>query len=240
MKHFKWINVRIILMFGLILFLYSFTSNRNNSRKLVKTDIVFIGSDDLFIEAETVNKLLIENNTNVKSIRKEQVDLNRLEKTLNNHNMIEKSEVFVTVDGVLKTVIKQKTPIVRVITESGSFYIDYEGNKMPLSDLQSARIPLVSGDKDLIESVELNELFRYIYNDEFLKKNIIGIQILPNGNVKLANRNYNYIIDFGKAQSIERKFANYKAFFQKASADSTLLQYKKVNLKFTQQVVCTK
>ena len=240
MKHFKWINVRIILMFGLILFLYSFTSNRNNSRKLVKTDIVFIGSDDLFIEAETVNKLLIENNTNVKSIRKEQVDLNRLEKTLNNHNMIEKSEVFVTVDGVLKTVIKQKTPIVRVITESGSFYIDYEGNKMPLSDLQSARIPLVSGDKELIESVELNELFRYIYNDEFLKKNIIGIQILPNGNVKLANRNYNYIIDFGKAQSIERKFANYKAFFQKASADSTLLQYKKVNLKFTQQVVCTK
>ena len=240
MKHFKWINVRIILMFGLILFLYSFTSNRNNSRKLLKTDIVFIGSDDLFIEAETVNKLLIENNTNVKSIRKEQVDLNRLEKTLNNHNMIEKSEVFVTVDGVLKTVIKQKTPIVRVITESGSFYIDYEGNKMPLSDLQSARIPLVSGDKDLIESVELNELFRYIYNDEFLKKNIIGIQILPNGNVKLANRNYNYIIDFGKAQSIERKFANYKAFFQKASADSTLLQYKKVNLKFTQQVVCTK
>lgn len=240
MKHFKWINVRIILMFGLILFLYSFTSNRNNSRKLVKTDIVFIGSDDLFIEAETVNKLLIENNTNVKSIRKEQVDLNRLEKTLNNHNMIEKSEVFVTVDGVLKTVIKQKTPIVRVITESGSFYIDYEGNKMPLSDIQSARIPLVSGDKDLIESVELNELFRYIYNDEFLKKNIIGIQILPNGNVKLANRNYNYIIDFGKAQSIERKFANYKAFFQKASADSTLLQYKKVNLKFTQQVVCTK
>ena len=154
--------------------------------------------------------------------------------------MIEKSEVFVTVDGVLKTVIKQKTPIVRVITESGSFYIDYEGNKMPLSDLQSARIPLVSGDKELIESVELNELFRYIYNDEFLKKNIIGIQILPNGNVKLANRNYNYIIDFGKAQSIERKFANYKAFFQKASADSTLLQYKKVNLKFTQQVVCTK
>ncbi len=240
MKYFKWINVRIILMFGLILFLYSFTSNRNNSRKLVKTDIIFNDSQDVFIEAETVNKLLIENKSDVKGIRKEQLDLNRLEKALNNHNMIEKSEVFVTVDGVLKAVIKQKTPIVRVITESGSFYIDYEGNRMPLSEIQSARIPLVSGNEEWIEKEEFNELFRYIYDDEFLKKNIIGIQILPNGGVKLANRNYDYVIDFGKPQSIDRKFANYKAFFQKASSDSTLLKYKKVNLKFTQQVVCTK
>lgn len=227
-------------MFGLILFLYSFTSNRNNSRKLVKTDIIFNDSQDVFIEAETVNKLLIENKSDVKGIRKEQLDLNRLEKALNNHNMIEKSEVFVTVDGVLKAVIKQKTPIVRVITESGSFYIDYEGNRMPLSEIQSARIPLVSGNEEWIEKEEFNELFRYIYDDEFLKKNIIGIQILPNGGVKLANRNYDYVIDFGKPQSIDRKFANYKAFFQKASSDSTLLKYKKVNLKFTQQVVCTK
>ncbi len=240
MRYFKWVNVRIFLMIGLIMFLFSFTTNRNSNRKLVKTDVIFVGSDNVFIEAEAVNKLLIEKKSVVESIKKEQVDLNTLEKSLNNHNMIEKSEVFVTVDGVLKAVITQKTPIVRVITETGSFYIDYEGNKMPLSDIQSARIPLVSAANDQVEKKEVQDLFRYIFDDEFLRKNIIGMEILPNGGVKLANRNYSYVIDFGKPQSIERKFANYKAFFQKASADSTLLQYKRVNLKFTQQVVCTK
>ena len=77
-------------MIGLIMFLFSFTTNRNSNRKLVKTDVIFVGSDNVFIEAESVNKLLIEKNSVVKSIKKEQVDLNTLEKSLNNHNMIEK------------------------------------------------------------------------------------------------------------------------------------------------------
>jgi cell division protein FtsQ len=40
--------------------------------------------------------------------------------------MIEKSDVFVSIDGVLKAVVKQKTPVARVL-RSGSFYVDYEG-----------------------------------------------------------------------------------------------------------------
>jgi cell division protein FtsQ len=36
------------------------------------------------------------------------------------------------------------------------------------------------------------------------------------------------------------KFKNYKAFFQKAVLDSSLYNYKKIDLRFTQQVVCTK
>jgi cell division protein FtsQ len=56
----------------------------------------------------------------------------------------------------------------------------------------------------------------------------------------MQNRNYDYTIDFGKIINIDRKFKNYKAFFQKAVLDSTLNNYKKINLKFTQQVVCIK
>ncbi len=239
-KFFKWNTVRVVLMFGLVLFLYAFTSHRNEKRKLIKSDVVITGDGGLYIPYETVNKLLIENKNHVTAIEKEQLDLNKLEKALNNHSMIEKSEVFVTVDGVLKAVVKQKTPIVRVLDANGSFYIDYEGNKMPLSEIQSARIPLVSGANDIINSGNLNELFRIIYDDDFLRKNIIGIEVMHNGSIRMANRNYDYVIEFGRARSIERKFDNYKAFFQKASADSTLEMYKKVNLRFTQQVVCTK
>ena len=240
MKYFKWNNVRLILMFGLVIFLYSFTSERNANRTLKKSEVIFANGKDVFIEAKTVNKLLIENKTSVAGVRKVNLDLNELEKALNKHSMIEKSEVFVTVDGVLKAVIKQKTPIVRVLDGDSSYYIDYEGDKMPLSDVQSARIPLVTGAQNIINSDSLIEVYRKIYNDEFLKKNIIGVQVLSNGNIKMRNRNFEYEIDFGKPINIEDKFKNYKAFFQKASLDSTLYNYKKVNLKFSQQVVCTK
>ena len=53
-----------------------------------------------------------------------------------------------SIDGVLKSVVKQKTPIARVFDGEDSFYIDYKGNTMPLSANFTARVPLVSGKID--------------------------------------------------------------------------------------------
>mgnify|MGYP003494756603 FL=1 len=75
---------------------------------------------------------------------------------------------------------------------------------------------------------------------DFLKKNITGMRIENDGDVILGTRNYDYDIMFGKTINMEAKFNNYKAFYQKAVSDSSINYYKKINLKFTQQVVCTK
>lgn len=227
-------------MFSLVIFLYSFTSDRNNNRKLSKSVVVFVGDDAPYVNQETVNKLLIENNKDAKSIGKDKLDLNRLEKRLNSHEMIEKSDVFVSIDGVIKAVVKQKTPVARVFDGDNSFYIDYKGNKMPLSANYTARVPLVSGVINKKNNEKLAKLFRIIHDDEFLKKNIIGIQIMPNGSLILLNRNYNYQIDFGGTLRINAKLNNYKVFFQKAILDSSLYKYKTIDLRFAQQVVCTK
>ncbi|MES2747100.1 MAG: cell division protein FtsQ [Bacteroidota bacterium] len=240
MKIFNWSMIRLVLMLALVVFLYSFASHRNESRKLAKSEVIFLDGDNLFVKNEMVNKLLIENKRDVKTIAKVEVDLNKLEKTINNQEMIQQSEVFVSVDGVLKAVVKQKTPIARVFDEKGSFYIDYEGNVMPLSDLNTARVLLVSGGINNKNRKALSDLFRTIYDDDFLKKNIIGVQILPNESLILKNRNFDYEIDFGRTIHVKKKFKNYKAFFQKAVLDSSLYKYKKINLMFTQQVVCTK
>lgn len=240
MKLFNWSNIRLILMLGIVISLFSFTSNRNNKRKLTKTEIVFLGDNALFLKKEMVNKLLIENNRNPSTIQKDKLDLNKLERKLDSNDVIEKSDVFVSIDGVLKAVVKQKTPIVRVLDKNGSFYVGYEGSKMPLSENFTARVPLVSGETDIKNFEKLANLFRIIYDDDFLKKNIIAIQIMPNGSLKMFNRNFDYQIDFGSDINAERKFKNYKAFFQKAIIDSSLNKYNKIDLRFTQQVVCTK
>jgi cell division protein FtsQ len=240
MKVFNWTNIRLVFMLGLVVFLFSFTSKRNENRKLSKSVVVFVGDNALFIKRETVNKLLIENKENASSIQKDQLDLNKLERTLDSNNLIEKSDVFVSIDGVLKAVVKQKTPIARVFNGDASFYIDYKGNRMPLSDNFTARVPLVSGMINKKNSEELAQLFRIIYDDDFLRKNIIAIEIMRSGGLKMLNRNFDYQIDFGKIINAERKFKDYKAFFQKAVLDSSLYKYKKIDLRFTKQVVCTK
>jgi cell division protein FtsQ len=227
-------------MICLVVFLFSFTSKRNSKRKLIKSDVVFVGENALFLKNETVDKLLIENHSKASTIRKDRLDLNKLEQVLNAHEMIENADVYVTIDGVLKAVVKQKTPIARVFNEEGSFYIDSEGNTMSLSANFTARVPLVSGEINKKNNKDLFKLFKIIYDDAFLRKNIIGVQIMPNGSLLMLNRNYNYQIDFGSLINVERKFQNYKAFFQKVSLDSSLHKYKKIDLRFTEQVVCTK
>lgn len=229
-----------MFMFGMVIFLYSFTGKRNLNRKITKAEVIFVGENQLFVKQKTVNKLLIENRADPKTIARDALDLNKLEKTIDSHPMIEKSEVSVSVDGVLKAVVKQKTPIARMSDEGVSFYIDYKGDKMPLSSNYTARVLLVSGEINDKNKEKLAKLFRVIYDDAFLKKNIIGIQVMPNGSVLLQNRNYNFKIDFGQLINVEQKFKNYKAFFQKVVLDSSITKYKKIDLRFAEQVVCTK
>lgn len=239
MKKIKWDDVRLVLMLGVVIFLFSFSSARNENRKLTAADIEFADNEE-FITLDKVNKLLIQNFSDVRNIPKVKLDLNNVEKRLDSDPMIEKAEVFTTIDGKLKAVVKQKTPIARVFNGEKSYYIDYKGGEMPLSENTTARVPIITGAIEVVEKDKLCELLKYIYDDDFLRKNIIGIEVRDTGGLKMISRNYSYEILFGRLINVDKKFKNYKAFFQNAVRDTLIEQYKTINLKFTQQVVCTK
>ncbi len=237
---FNWTNLRLGLMIALVIFLFSFTSIRNESRKIRGSAVFFVEDNSLFIKQESVNKLLIENKTQASAIEKVTLDLNKLEKSIAQNPMIEKSEVYVSIDGILTAKVEQKTPIARVFDASSSYYIDYHGRKMPLSEEFTARVPVVSGITTPKSLQQIVPVLQYIFKDPFLKKNIIGVELVPVSGLRMLNRNYDYEIEFGKPMRIDSKFTCYKAYFQKAVLDNSLTKYKRINLKFTQQVVCIK
>ena len=240
MKKINWHTIRLVLIIFVMIFLYSFSSKRNSERKISKIDIKFESNENMFLTHEMVNNLLIQKLGGTSSIQKDKLDLNTLETVLDDHEMIEKAQVFSTIDGFLNTRITQKTPIVRVITDNDSYYIDSKGDRMSLSQNFSARVPLVSGEISKGNEKPYLLLFNEIKKDDFLSKNITGAQIMPSGNVVLTNRSYDYKIAFGKPINVEKKLKNYKAFFQHAIKDTLIKSYKEVNVMFTQQVVCKK
>lgn len=239
-KHINIINIRLALIFMLVLFLYSFTSARNAKRKLKRSEVIFVGESTNFVSQETVNKLLIDYQTDVKTIAKEKVFLANVEKAISKHPMIEKAQVFMSVDGVLKAQVKQRSPIGRIFENEGSFYIDYQGCSMPLSNEETARVPLIFGVIDSKNQSNLVAILKQIYDDDFLQKNITALKILPDQSVIMINRNYDFQIIFGKLIHIESKFKNYKAFFQKAEEGKLLAKYKYINLIYSHQVVAIK
>ena len=68
MKRFNWPTIRLLLMLALVIFLYSFTGKRNLNRKVTKAEVVFVGENQLFVKQQAVNKLLIENRQDPKTI----------------------------------------------------------------------------------------------------------------------------------------------------------------------------
>lgn len=239
-RFFTLSNVRLLLLFVFFVFLYSFTTHRNKRRLIKDRKVEFVGSEFLFMTHDSVNKLLIENTNKSSKLKKVDLDLMSLERSINNHPFVHHCDTYVTVDGILHVSVQQKEPIARVFHNKSVYYLDYEGKKIPLSDNYSARVPVFFGDFTVSNQKEVLKILQKIHDDLLLKKNITGIELTQRGNLIFKNRGFNFVVEFGKPVNIDKKFANYKAFLQKAFQDSIAFQYKKINLRFTQQVVCTK
>ena len=212
---------------------------RNSQRKVHQPLIEFKGKNDPYITTQTVSKLLIQNQQTVTDKPKETLDLNRLETALNSNPMIRSAQVFMHVDGVLKVEIEQKEPIARVLTQE-SYYIDSQGQYMPLSTNHTARVPFVTGSVQKDKLTNVYAIANKVYNDEFLKKNGIEIHQNDDTSLSLKLRDCKFTVELGNVKQLDKKINNLKAFYQKALKDNLLNNYSKVNLRFDNQVVCTK
>jgi len=79
-----------------------------------------------------------------------------------------------------------------------------------------------------------------INKDNFLKKEIVAVQKLTTNEYKFSVRSGDYKIEFGKLKDLDIKFKKLKAFYNKTFLDKTIQNYKTINVKYHNQVVCTK
>ena len=231
--------IKLVLLLIVVGFLFAFSNLRNNAKTIVSTDISFLGENTLFITETAVSKLLIQNQQSVTELPKEIIDLNALETALNSNPMIKEAQVFMSVNGELSAEIEQKQPIARVSTEE-SYYIDDEGQYMPLSVNYAARVPLVTGN---INKEKLDRVFRLaktVYEDEFLKKHVIGIHQNEDNSIDFKIRKSDVVVHLGDLNNLDKKLNNFKVFYQKAVKDDILERYSTINLKFDKQVIGTK
>ncbi|WGD35318.1 cell division protein FtsQ/DivIB [Olleya sp. YS] len=235
----NWNDIKLLVLLGLVVFLYAFSSKRNAKRTVSKPHVEFLGNNNLFMTQEDVSKLLIQNQQSVTNEPKEILDLNLLETTLNANPIVEFADVYVSVTGNLTAKVKQKTPIARVVTDA-SYYIDSNGGYMPLSKNYTERVPIVTGfvNKKTLENA--HKMAIKIQEDEFLKKHVVRIHQNKNGTIDLKLRQCEFIVKLGSLKQLDKKINNLKAFYLKATKDKTLNNYSKVNLQFGNQVVCTK
>ncbi|MBT8284754.1 MAG: hypothetical protein HKO75_05155 [Flavobacteriaceae bacterium] len=235
----NWNYIKVLILIFCITGLYAFSNKRNLKRPVKKMEIIFEGDNNLYLSEDMVNKLLIQNYGSVLKLGKEKLVLNTIEKVIETHDMVKSAQVYLTIDDKLTSKIFQRQPIGRV-EGIKTFYLDEEGKSMPLSRLHSARVPIITGEITGKSLDDVFEILKYINQDDFLRKNVIGIHVESEERYQLKFRVEDFIVDLGNVEDLEKKFKNFKAFYAKALKDKSLRDYAVVNLEFDNQVVCTK
>ena len=151
--------IAFIPLISFLFFLYGFSSNRNGLKKVKNTVVEFEEGANNFLTHNMVDKMLIQNQKFVENQPKSVVDLHLLETNVLTNPYVEKATVFLTINGVLKTLIKQRNPVARIVNKGATFYVDKYGVKVPLSKHYSARVPLVLGVEN---DNEINELIKLL------------------------------------------------------------------------------
>ncbi len=231
---------KVLFVSVVIVFLYSFSIVRNTYKPLGKVSVKITNDAHLFLPYKTVDKMLKQKIITANSTTKEIVFLKDLEKYFQANALVENAEVYRTIEGNLGVIIKQKTPIARVLNNNNVYYLDSNGGKMPLSKNYSASVPLILGVSNKNDLKQTFKLASYIYNDAFYKKQIIGITKNSNNEFELQTRLGRAKILFGSLDNMPLKLNNLKAYYLHAIQNKSVNKYKKINLKYSNQVVCTK
>lgn len=225
-----------MLILGVLFFLVGFANHRQSQKPITSIKVELLDASKLFITETEVEQLLKDALESTTALMSES-HLATLENKLDTNEMIKTSEAFYSLDGTLSAKITQREPIAR-IKDNGFYYLDEDGLPMPLSPNYSSRVPLVSG----VGTEELEDIYPLlmkIRSDDFFKKHIIAIQKKSSQNYVLKVRDWDYEVNFGQISYLNKKFTNYKVFYTKALEYKKLQNYKRIDLQFGNQVVCT-
>ena len=145
--------------------------------------------------------------------------------------------------------VEEKEPIARIFTTAGkSFYIDNEGEKMPLSEMMSARVPVFTNfpDKKVLsakDSILLNDIrgtASFILNDSFWMAQTEQIDITEDKNFEMIPTIGHHVVKLGKGNDIDKKFRRLLIFYQQVLSKTSFDKYNIVDVQYTGQVIGSK
>ena len=233
---FNWGKILLVLSLIFSIGVLYASNLKNNSRIINKIHVKITPNSSYFISVDSIrnsiNKYILTS--------KDSISLSRIEQEIDKNTYVEKSQVYMKIGQELNVDIKQKEPIARVITSDSIFYLDKNSNFMSLSKLKSSNVPLIFGFSEYSDLKYLTEISLMIINDEFLNKNISQIFIKDDQKIDLKMRGNNTIIEFGNNNRLKNKIQNLKAFYNRAISKNEIDKYKKINLRFENQVVVVK
>ena len=233
----KWRILKILVTVVLFGFLLSFSLKRFNDAKMENVSINMNQSKTpvYFVDEKDIKELVKQYNPTRKI---GDINIPELEKKINLIPFVDSANVYLNLNGNLNVDIKQRVPAFRLNKDGKDFYVDKKGVEFPISKNFSLPSMLVMGDVKPSEYKELGDLVEKIDKDDFSKRYFIGIT-KEKEDYNLLTSDGNYKVEIGDLDNIDLKVRGFKTFVEKYLVDQNTEKYKKISLKYDNQIVTT-
>jgi len=241
-------NIIVWLMLGAWFLLISGTISEKaddilcNRIEVVMQDTL----NNLFVTPAQVRELVLSAGQQIQGYPMEQINTRVLEKRLEKNPYIRNAEVCTDISGRLEVRIEQREALLRLMPGgSEGYYLDTRGKVLPLSSQFTPLILLVTGKLPSGKGVEasFDELFRfgsYLSQSEFWKDQVVQVYVDANQEYELIPRVGAHQILLGSLDNWERKLRNLELLYDQGLSVHGWNNYRTINLKYTNQVICTK
>ncbi|MCW8801470.1 MAG: hypothetical protein OQK71_11130, partial [Desulfobacter sp.] len=225
-KLFKLTGYLVLMMFFIITL--AFTSHESRNITCRNIEIEF-GNDELIkLSKAEIARMIKSADSDLTGKRLEDINAEVIEKEVEKNPAVLKAEVFKVVakdttsyKGILTVRVKHRRPVVRVMAESGSYYLDKFGDKIPISTSYTANVLVATGYfSEKYAKEQLLPFVLFIENDEFWKAQIEQVHVEKNDDVILTPLVGDQIIELGKLQNFREKLRNMKAFYNQVLANN--------------------
>ena len=240
-----WIGIAV--WFVVVL---GFVSSESNQVLCTRIDVIL--SDTIlhrFVTRADVRNMLEADDFQLQGYPLDEINTRQLESILEKNAYIKNAELSTDISGRLEVNVEQRIPLVRIMPYGKrGYYLDTEGEMLPLSDQYTPLILLASGNipfpkENSKANKQLEEIFRfctYLTEHPLWKEQIVQIYVNKSGEYELIPRVGAHHILMGGMEKWEIKLRNLELLYKQGLSRYGWNSYGTINLKYTNQVICTK
>jgi cell division protein FtsQ len=218
---------------------------------------VIRSSDTPLITEENIQQILLATSGEVVGTHLRNINTDQMEEAISAIPFLNHVVVHTSIDNELKIIANEREPMARLIDDSGqSALMDTEGFLMPVSEVSATRLMVITGDLGINQAmVDSNfrltdtlaskaaqsafQLAKLASENELWKAQFQQLDIDAKGEVTAFPQVGNHLILFGSDRFSE-KLDMLSTFYREGLNEESWNKYKSINLKYKDQIVCTK
>lgn len=204
--------------------------------------VIADSTSNSFVSRDDVRKFLDKEYGEYLDLPLDSLELDRMERVLEGKSAINKTEAFVTKDGILNILVTQRRPVVRFQGPGWGYYADAEGRAFPLQSSYASYVPVIDGNipqmSDSLRIAKSTALVNYLENSGIWRDKFVQITIGSKGDITLIPREGKERFIIGQPSGIEEKVKKMEMYYTHIIPEKGSGHYKTVDLRFKDQIVC--